>query len=55
MTLEELERILKETGFVNIDIETKVVSDEYAGKWGLKDIDLKHYLRNSTITGYKEI
>lgn len=54
LTLEELENILESVGFEPIRIETKVVSDEYAQKWGLT-IDLKRYLRNSTIVAYKPL
>lgn len=54
LTLEELENILESVGFEPITIETKVVSDEYAQKWGLT-IDLKRYLRNSTIVAYKPL
>lgn len=52
--MDRLHEILKNAGFRDIDIDTSVVSDEYAAKWGLQgEIDLKAYLRNSTITAYK--
>lgn len=52
MTLERLLEILHEAGFVGISVDAQVVSDEYAGKWGV-DLDLKRYLRNGTITAKK--
>lgn len=55
LTLEKLTETIKQAGFVNIDIETKVVSDEYAAKWGISCVNLKDYLRNSTITAYKPL
>ncbi|WP_197114989.1 hypothetical protein [Facklamia lactis] len=51
--MDKLETILNNAGFIDIDIERKVVSDQYAAKWGIDDVDLKHYLRSSTITAYK--
>lgn len=53
ITLDKLETILNNAGFIDLDIERKVVSDQYAAKWGIDDVDLKHYLRSSTITAYK--
>lgn len=54
MTLDRLHEILENAGFRDIDIDTEFVSDEYASKWGLDtELNLKHYLRNSTITAYK--
>ncbi|MGX7108102.1 hypothetical protein [Facklamia miroungae] len=53
--MDKLERILKNAGFTSIDIERAVVSDQYANKWGINDVDLKHYLRSSTITAYKPV
>ncbi|MCR8968589.1 hypothetical protein [Facklamia sp. 7083-14-GEN3] len=53
ITLDKLENILQQAGFTEIDIERQVVSDQYANKWGIDDVDLKHYLRSSTITAYK--
>lgn len=55
ITLEELTATLDQAGFVAIDIEPKEVSDSYAQKWGITDIDLKDYLRSSTISAYKPI
>lgn len=55
LTLDKLTAVLVNAGFVDIDIETKEVSAEYAAKWGAKDIDLQPYLRNSTITAYKAL
>lgn len=54
MTLDRLHEILENAGFRDIDIDSEFVSDEYASKWGLDtELNLKHYLRNSTITAYK--
>lgn len=55
ITLDKLEAILQTAGFVNIDIDTKVVTDQYAAKWGIDEVNLKHYLRSSTITAYKPL
>lgn len=55
LTLEELHEVLDQAGFVAKDIDTKVVADAYAQKWGIEEVDLKYYLRNSTITAYKPL
>ncbi|MDO5017691.1 MAG: hypothetical protein Q4E02_00150 [Lagierella massiliensis] len=53
VTLDRLKEILVNTGFKNIDIEANVVTDEYASKWGIDEVNLKDYLLSSTITAYK--
>lgn len=53
VTLDKLTSILQNAGFANIDIDTQEVTDQYAAKWGITTVDLKHYLRSSTITAYK--
>lgn len=53
VTLDRLIEILKNAGFVNIDIDTKDVTDEYAAKWGITEVNLKDYIRSSTITAFK--
>lgn len=40
---------MEEVGFVDIEIDLALVSDQYAAKWGL-EVDLKKWLRNGTIT-----
>lgn len=54
-TLEELTDILQQTGFVNIDIDRSEISDQYRDKWGIKEVDLKDYLRKTITTAYKPI
>lgn len=53
LTLEKLQNIIKQAGFIEIDIETKEVTPEYAAKWGIEEVDLQYYLRSSIITAYK--
>lgn len=55
LTQDVLTTILETAGFVDIDIETQVVSDEYAAKWGIDSVNLKDYLLNSTISAYKPL
>ncbi|WP_300410784.1 hypothetical protein [Lagierella sp.] len=51
--MERIKEILQQAGFKNIDIDAKVVTDEYAAKWGIDEVNLKDYLLSSTITAYK--
>ena len=54
-TFEELKEILEEVGFVNLDIDRSEISDEYRDKWGIKEVDLKEYLRKTITTAYKPL
>ncbi|MDO5708112.1 MAG: hypothetical protein Q4P31_05725 [Andreesenia angusta] len=46
--MEQIERFLKNIGFKNINIDTKPLSEEYAKKWGISEIDVKKFL----VSGY---
>ena len=52
IALEELERILEDTGFKDIGIQLNEVSDEYAKKWGY-GLKIKEYIGNADIIAYK--
>lgn len=54
-TKEELEEILNDAGFIDIDIEQSEISDEYKNKWGIDEIDLKEYLRKTLTVAYKPL
>lgn len=52
--IEDLEEILRNAGFVEIDIDTKKVSPEYATKWTDEhNEELSEYMRSSIVTAYK--
>ena len=55
LTLDELKEILKEVGFIDLDIDIKEISDQYRDKWGIKEVDLKEYLRKTITVAYKPI
>ncbi|MDY2793797.1 hypothetical protein [Peptostreptococcus porci] len=47
---------MKKSGFVDIVIDTRTVSPEYAKEWGFElDINqyLKDYIRTSSLSAYK--
>lgn len=53
--MDELKEILKEVGFIDLDIDIKEISDQYRDKWGIKEVDLKEYLRKTITVAYKPI
>lgn len=52
-SVEELEKIIKMAGFVDVEIMTKPVSKEYEEKWG-RTLSIGEYIMSSAITGRKE-
>lgn len=52
ISLEEINKILIETGFKDIDIQLEEVTDEYARKWGY-GLMIKEYIGHGEIIGYK--
>ena len=50
--MEELERIIKTAGFINVQVITKPVSKEYEEKWG-SGLSVGEYIMSSTITARK--
>ena len=51
-SVEELEKIIKMAGFVDVEIMTKPVSREYEEKWG-RTLSIGEYIMSSAITGKK--
>ena len=52
ISLEKIKKILEDTGFKNIEIDLKEVTDEYARKWGY-GLMIKEYIENGDILAYK--
>lgn len=50
--MEELERIIKTAGFINVQVITKPVSKEYEEKWG-RTLAIGEYIMSAAITGEK--
>lgn len=50
--MEKIKKILEDTGFKNIEIDLKEVTDEYARKWGY-GLMIKEYIENGDILAYK--
>lgn len=53
MKVPEKKELLNKIGYKDIDIYVEKISDEYAGKWGIKEIDLKEYIARSATIAYK--
>lgn len=53
MKVPEKKELLEEIGYKNIEIYVEKVSDEYAAKWGIKEIDLREYIARSATVAYK--
>ena len=51
-SVEELKAYLGKSGFSNINIETKEVSKEYAGKWS-HDLKVGEYIMSASIQAVK--
>lgn len=54
MKVGEKKELLEDLGFKNVEIYVEKVSDEYASKWGIKEIDLRQYIARSATVAYKE-
>lgn len=52
ISLEEIQNMLENIGFRDIDIELNEVTDEYARKWGY-GLSIKQYIANADIIAYK--
>lgn len=52
ISLEKIKTILEKTGFKNIEINLKEVTDEYANKWG-HGLKIKDYIGSGDILAYK--
>lgn len=53
LTLDKLANIIRQAGFSQVQIHYQPVSDPYAQKWGIEEVNLKEYLYNSMITAVK--
>ena len=53
-SVEELEKIIKAAGFIDVEIVTKPVSREYEEKWG-RNLSIGEYIMSSAITGKKPV
>lgn len=51
-SVEELEKIIKSAGFVDVEIITKPVSKEYEERWG-RSMAIGEYIMSSAITARK--
>lgn len=51
-SVEELEKIIKSAGFVDVEIITKPVSKEYEERWG-RSMAIGKYIMSSAITARK--
>ena len=51
-SVEELERIIKNVGFENVEIITKPVSREYEERWG-RALSIGEFIMSSAITARK--
>lgn len=51
-SVEELEKIIKSAGFVDVEIITKPVSKEYEERWG-RSKAIGEYIMSSAITARK--
>ena len=53
-SVEELERIIKNVGFEEVEIVTKPVSREYEERWG-RTLSIGEYIMSSAITARKPL
>ena len=53
LTLDKLATIIRDAGFSQVQINYQPVSDPYAQKWGITEVNLKEILYNSMITAVK--
>jgi hypothetical protein len=49
---EQIQIVFEKIGFININILSKEVSDEYAKKWG-HGLEIKNYIQSSLIYAEK--
>ena len=52
--IEDLEKIIKAAGFIDINIVTKPVSREYEEKWG-RSLSIGEYIMSSAINAKKPL
>ena len=53
-SVEDLERLIKAAGFVDVSVKEKPVSREYEEKWG-RSLSVGEFIMSSTITGRKPL
>ena len=53
-SVEDLEKIIKAAGFIDINIVTKPVSREYEEKWG-RSLSIGEYIMSSAINAKKPL
>ncbi len=51
--MDQIENFLKNIGFSNINVDVHELSDEYAQKWGITEVDIKKFIVSGYITAEK--